>query len=341
MASVPVAAQANNPLVVATNLEGPRGLTFGPDGNLYVAEAGLGGTTTTVGTCPQVPAPIGPYFGGNTARISMIRPDGTRTTVVDHLPSAHNSLPSGDTLGIAAIAFLGDDLYALSSGGGCSHGNPDAPAAVIKVDRDRGTWTQVADLSAFVMSHPAFKTEPDDFEPDESFYSMIAVRGKLYVVGPNHGQLLEVDRSGNVRQVIDISVTQGHIVPTSVVFKDGDFHIGNLNTFPIVPGSSQVLDITRKGAIEGSIHGFTTVVGLAYHKSDLYAVELSTAPGGPTPGTGKIVRSDGKSVTDVFTGLTLPTALTFGRDGYLYVSDFGAVAGAAGQILRITIAPPM
>ena len=37
--------------VFATGLNNPRGLTFGPDGNLYVAEAGLGGTNSTVGQC--------------------------------------------------------------------------------------------------------------------------------------------------------------------------------------------------------------------------------------------------------------------------------------------------
>src|SRR5499425_2751763 len=58
--------------VVATGLNNPRGLTFGPDGNLYVAEGGLGGTHSTSGSCDQVISPVGPYTGGFTARILKV-----------------------------------------------------------------------------------------------------------------------------------------------------------------------------------------------------------------------------------------------------------------------------
>src|SRR5215467_4500743 len=76
-----------NATLVASGLNNPRGLKFGPDGNLYVAEGGAGGTLSTVGTCDQVVPPVGPYTGGFTARISKISRNGTRTTVADNLPS--------------------------------------------------------------------------------------------------------------------------------------------------------------------------------------------------------------------------------------------------------------
>ncbi len=122
--------------IVASNLQAPRGLRFGPDGYLYVAEAGTGGSNSTGKACTQVIGPVGPYKGGPNARISKISPEGTRTTVASGFPSSVDAM--GDLLGVADVVFLDDTLYAVLTGGGCSHGNPTSPNGLVKVDTATG-----------------------------------------------------------------------------------------------------------------------------------------------------------------------------------------------------------
>jgi len=156
--------------VFATGLLGPRGLKFGPDGALYVAEAGSGGSTAsaTLGCAQLVPPPVGPYSGGPSARISKVSAPLQVTTVIDGLPSGKSNLPSGDTQGVSDVAFIGNNLYALLGGGGCSHGNPDTPNGIILVDVDHQSWSYVANLSAFEMANPIANPGPslDDWEPE-------------------------------------------------------------------------------------------------------------------------------------------------------------------------------
>lgn len=126
----------------ASGLNNPRGLKFGPDGFLYVAEGGTGGSqTTTEQDCPQVVAPVGPYSGGFTARISRIDRHGSRETVIDGLPSSQTSPALGSLVsGVADVAFIGHKLYALLAGAGCSHGLKNTVNGLIRVHRN-GTAT--------------------------------------------------------------------------------------------------------------------------------------------------------------------------------------------------------
>ena len=347
LAATTAQAQAPGPSqnvsLFATGLDNPRGIKFGPDGNLYVAEGGRGGAHSTVGQCPQVIPPVGPYTSGMTGRISRISPAGVRTTVVGGLPSSQTSPLIGSPVsGVADVAFVGHRLYALLGGAGCSHGVPNIPNGVIRVSRD-GTWHLVADLSAFLMTHPVKTIDPDDFEPDGTWYSMVFARGSLYAIEPNHAELDRIQKDGKVSRVIDFTIRYGSFTQTSMAFHHGAFYVGNLGTFPATRGDAYILRVTPDGDSAKFATGLMTVLGVAFdRKGRLYALENFTVPGIPGPGAAfsgdvKRLTSNGSWET-VASGLMFPTAMTFGPDGKLYVSNFGYRAPpGAGQIVRIDV----
>ena len=89
------------------------------------------------------------------------------------------------------------------------------------------------------------------------------------------------------------------------------------------------------------------MLGLAFDADGtLYALETSAGGNADAPiipGTGRVVRmTDAGEWEPVATGLVFPTAMAFGEDGTLYVSNFGfGFPPGAGQIVMVdTSAPP-
>lgn len=141
---------------------------------------------------------------------------------------------------------------------------------------------------------------------------------------------------GKIQLVIDISASQGHIIPTALDYK-GNFFVGSLGEFPI-EGNSSIFKITPSGNMKKIATGFSAIIGLVVDKkSNMYVLELTAGFPYPTPGSGRIRKiNPNGTVENVISGLKLPTAMTMGLDGNLYVSGWG-FGPPSGEIIKVTL----
>ena len=108
-ALMPSAAHAQNGLqVVMSGLNNPYGLAFGPDGGLYVAEAGTGNGGLSTGPGFVNGAGEQVYFG-DTGSVAELK-GGIQSQVISGLPSL-GPAGGGETAGLSGITFVGSNLY--------------------------------------------------------------------------------------------------------------------------------------------------------------------------------------------------------------------------------------
>jgi hypothetical protein len=347
-ASVPLAsAQTPGPLIdirghapsagtkLAGDLINPGNMKFGPDGMIYVAENGNGGSTAYT-------APDGTKFtNGTTGRISKIDPaTGTRTTVVDGLPS--NGGNEGAT-GPADVAFLNGQLYYVQSHGGAFYGFPGTPTGLYKVNTN-GTTKLVADIGKFNIDHPVAPIvdhTQQDIEVGGNPYALTVRDGMFLEVDGNQNQVLQITSSGVMKRLAEFPT---HVVSTGIATaSSGPLYVGTLGQFPFSPDAGRVYQVGYpSGNLIQIASGVSSITDVELGPGgQLYAVSFGaqgTDPNGAPwmPFSAQIMKVDASTGTFVplVRGFSFSTSLVFNGDTAYIIND-AVDAFGPGEIWQI------
>lgn len=330
---------ASSPQPVMTGLDNPRGLAWGPEGGLYVAEAGRGGSGVCV-PAPDAPPPAARCYGA-TGAVSRLW-HGVQTRVVSGLPSVAFQ-PAGDTAaGPQHVSFQGRGGMFVTIGCSCNKATP--PGAVLdglgfgyllKVSASGNTKT-IADIASYEAS-----ANPDGGLIDSNPYGLLALPGQRLVTDAGGNSLLEVSANGSVTTVATFPKAPGlrDAVPTDVVLgPDGAYYVSTLTGFPFLAATASVYRVVPGQAPTVYASNLTALTDLAFGSDGSLYVLQHGSPGLPPfagPGAVWQVPPGGGSTSTLVAGnLPRATGLVVGADGALYVSVNGASAGN-GAVWRI------
>lgn len=335
--------------VLAEGLIQPRGAHVGPDGTVYVAEAGMGGDNcVTVGEGDEEME----VCGGFTGRVSTWTAAGGFSVLADDLPS----LSLGDEgVGPQDVYVTADGRVFVVIGLGA---DPAARAAfgdvgeylgwILEIDPSDGSWEAVADVAI----HESIEN-PDGDHVDSNPYSLVVVEDGFVVSDAGANALIWVSEDGIVTETLAVFPTQMapappflglppgaeipmESVPTGMVIgPDGNYYVGELTGFPFQQGGARVWQVTPEGAATVYVDGFTNIIDVAFDDDgDLLVLEIVAASllGAEQDPRGRLVHVDADTMAHtvlLHNGLVFPAGMAVGDDNMIYMTNFGVMPNAA------------
>ncbi len=378
MASPPGTAQpaaAPTYRVVATGLDNPRHLSFDEEGDLFVVEAGRGGS----GSCITSPEG-GQACYGTTGAVTRISRHGQKRVVTglsslasqEDDPATPENEAGGSAIGPSDVLVRDDHRYVVVNGLGTDPANraglPDDSTLGLLIegrfgrthghhdrdrhDRDRpgndSGWRVIADIAA----HEAATNPVDD--PDSDPVSVLKKGSKFVIADAGGNTVVTASKHGRVRTIatfpdrqVDAPPFLGlppgtripmQAVPTSVVRgPDHAYYVSQLTGFPFPQGASNIYRLRKGHAPTVYATGLTNVTDLAFGRDgSLYAVEIASE-GLLNGPVGSLMRipRGGGAPETVAGGLFAPYGVAL-HHGSAYVST-GSVAAGGGQVIAIPL----
>jgi hypothetical protein len=346
-----LASAQPQPEVVASGLDSPRHLTFSATGDLYVAEAGRGGSVS----CAVHPD-LGEFCLGLTGAVTRVQDDGPDVEVLTDLPSIFSET-SGEALGPSDIAFTGGQKFVLSIGLGGSdefrkafgeQGDLLGTLVSGKIKRDEHS------LFADVLANEAV-ANPDGTDIDSNPTGLVR-QGEGYLVADAGGNaVVRASHKGTFTTIAVLppgtalappflglppgTEIPTDAVPTSVVQgPDGAHYISQLTGFPFEKGDANIWRVVPGEEPTVYASGLTNLTDLAFAPDgSLYAVEIATEGllNGPIGSLVKV--TPGASVHEtVAGGLFAPYGVALRSDA-AYVTTCAVCVGN-GKVIRVPLA---
>ena len=319
--------------VIMSGLDNPRGLAFGPEGALYVAEAGRGGA----GPCGVNSAGELRCYGATGAITRLWH--GRQVRMVTGLPSHANA--AGQANGPSDISFQGRGGAYVTIG---LADDPDflrpqfGPAGALFGTLVRvapnGSWRVSADVAAYEA-----EVNPAGGVIDSNPFGLLAQAGGRIVSDAGANALLEITANGRIATLAVFPsrpLQPTDAVPTSVVLgPDGAYYVSQLTGTPFIAGAANVFRVVRGERPTVFLSGFKAITDLDFGPDgSLYVVEhAGGAMGFGAPGRVVRIAPDGtRSV--VIAGLIRPTSVLVDAAGAVYVTNRGVSVGT-GEVLRV------